>query len=107
MSAVSSSHPPLSILSKVLSTKVPRYKLPVIEPKNTAKILTSAECRRILEEKKRKKEEEKARKEERKVAREKARMAKAAEAQRKQLLREMRRGTAQSKSHLGKIVACR
>lgn len=49
---------------------MPRIKVPVIEPKNTAKILTSAESRQILEEKKRKKEEEKARKEERKAARE-------------------------------------
>ncbi len=77
--------PPHSSLSKLLRSTTPKYKLPQLEPKNSARILTSAESLRILEEKQRKKREEAAKKEERKAAREKAKVMKAIEAQRKQL----------------------
>lgn len=77
--------PPHTSLSKLLGSSTSKYKLPQLEPKNSARILTSAESLRILEEKQRKKQEEAAKKEERKAAREKAKLMKAIEAQRKQL----------------------
>jgi len=85
--------PPQSSLSKFLGSSTPKYKLPAKEPKNSARILTSAESLRILQEKKQKKEQEAARKEERKMAREKARMMKAIEAQNKQLRKQRGKGS--------------
>ena len=78
-------NPPHTSLSRFLRSSTPKYKFPQLEPKNSARILTSAESLRILEEKQRKKQEEVAKKEERKAAREKAKVMKAIEAQRKQL----------------------
>ena len=46
--------PPHTSLSKLLGSSTSKYKLPQLEPKNSARILTSAESLRILEEKQRK-----------------------------------------------------
>ena len=56
---------------------MPKYKLPVKEPKTSARILTSVESLRAVQEKKRKKDEAAAMKEKRKLAREEARLEKA------------------------------
>ena len=57
-----------SLMSKMLSQKIPEIKVPEVT-KTTARVLTSAEHLKLLEEKRRKKEEEMALKEERKLQR--------------------------------------
>ena len=59
-----------SLMSKMLSQKIPEIKVPEVT-KTTARVLTSAEHLKLLEEKRRKKEEEMALKEERKLQRQK------------------------------------
>ena len=59
-----------TLLSKLLSRSMPNLQPPTIKPKTSARVLTSAENLRILEEKKRKKDENEALKEERKRVRE-------------------------------------
>ena len=86
-------HLPQTSLSKFLRISTPKHKLPAKEPKNSARILTSAESRRILEEKQKKKEQEAVRKEERMKAREKAKLMKAVEAQMKELRKEKGKGS--------------
>lgn len=91
-SASSNVHPPQSLFSKFLKDSAPKYKLPAKEPKTSARILTSAESLRILQEKQRKKDEAVAKKEMCKHAREEAKLAKALDAQRKQLLKSTAKG---------------
>ena len=63
-------HHPQTLFSKFLDANIPVYKFPTKEPKNSGRILTSAESVRILQEKKRKKDKEAEEKEQRKRARE-------------------------------------
>ena len=65
-----------TLLSKLLSRSIPNLQPPTIKPKTSARVLTSAENLRILEEKKRKKDENEALKEERKRVREAKRLIK-------------------------------
>ena len=95
--------PPQSLFSKFLKTSTPKYKMPAKEPKTSARILTSAECLRIMQEKKRKKDEEAARKEKRKLAREEARLMKAINEKQKQLLKHTAKG-GQGSGKMGKGV---
>ena len=50
-------HPPQTILSKVLGSTTPVYKLPGREPKNSARVLTSSVNLQLILDKKRQKDE--------------------------------------------------
>ena len=68
--------PRTTALSKVLSHPEPQLKPPVMQPKSSARVLTSLENLRALEEKERKKMEEQKLKEERRRERERKRQEK-------------------------------
>ena len=68
--------PRTTTLSKVLSHPEPQLKPPVMQPKSSARVLTSLENLRALEEKERKKMEEQKLKEERRRERERKRQEK-------------------------------